>query len=307
MIVCCGEALIDMLPCQTADGGAAFVPVPGGAIFNTAIALGRLGQYAGLFSGLSTDAFGRQLEHTLGESGVDRRYCVYSGRPTTLAFVELFEGSATYRFYDEGSAGRMLSRNDLPVFKTDVKALHAGSISLIPDPCGSTYEALLQREAPARIISFDPNIRPDFIPDPDRHRARIGRIAAISDIIKVSDEDLEWIATGRREEDMIAGWLRGGATVVVVTMGDQGAAAYTRREVVQVAAAQATVVDTVGAGDAFNAGFLSALNQHGMLDKTALRAMPAKTLEQSLAFASRVAAATVARAGANPPWRKELS
>ena len=307
MIICCGEALIDMLPRHTADGEAAFVPVPGGAIFNTAIALGRLGQGAGFFSGLSTDAFGRMLEHTLSDSAVDHRYCVYTDRPTTLAFVELFEGMATYRFYDEGSAGRMLSRKDLPVLETDVKALHAGSISLIAEPCGSAYEALLQREAPARVISFDPNIRPDFIPDPERHRDRISRISAVSDIIKVSDEDLEWIATGPTEEDMIARWLRGGTAVVVVTMGDQGAAAYTRRDVIQVTAKPASVIDTVGAGDAFNAGFLSALNQHGMLDKTALRALPSDTLEQSLKFASRVAAATVARAGANPPWRKELS
>ena len=124
MIVCCGEALIDMLPRQMPDGGDSFLPVPGGAVFNTAIALGRLGEDVQFFSGLSTDMFGRRLAAHLEESGVDTTLCKRSPRPTTLAFVTLAGGNAKYTFYDEGTAGRMLDIADLPDLSEEATVLH---------------------------------------------------------------------------------------------------------------------------------------------------------------------------------------
>ncbi len=108
MILCCGEALIDMIASPTADGEVAFVPHAGGAIFNTAIALGRLGASVGLVSGLSSDLFGDLLRARLAASSVDARHALTSDRPTTLAFVQLSNGHARYTFYDENSAGRVL-------------------------------------------------------------------------------------------------------------------------------------------------------------------------------------------------------
>ncbi len=193
MILCCGEALIDMLPRETTAGEAAFAPYAGGAVFNTAIALGRLGAPAGFFSGLSTDLFGVQLAETLAASQVETDLCARSDRPTTLAFVRLTNGQASYAFYDENTAGRLLAPADLPALPDRVSTLFFGGISLVNEPAAATYEALMAREAPRRVTMLDPNIRPGFIADAAAYRARIGRMIALADILKLSDEDLHWL------------------------------------------------------------------------------------------------------------------
>ena len=307
MIVCCGEALIDMLPRALPDGSAVLLPATGGALYNTAIALGRLDVPTGFFSGLSTDMFGRQLEADLLNSRVDASYCARSARPTTLAFVELTNGNATYTFYDEGTAGRMLSPEDLPTFDQSVEALHFGAISLIPEPCGGTYERLQEREAGSRVISFDPNIRANFITDEEAHRERMRRMIAKSDIVKVSDEDLEWIEPASDAETAIKAWIEAGTSVVVLTEGSDGARAITAAGDVHVPAVRVDVVDTVGAGDSFVAGFLAGLRADGLLSKSVLRSSDPNALREPLELASKVAAFVVARAGANPPWAHELT
>ena len=270
MILCCGEALMDMLPRTVGTEGTAFLPVPGGAIFNTALALGRLGNRAGFLCGVSTDLFGEQLLAHLAASGVTSDLCIRSSRPTTLAFVRLVNGDATYTFYDENSAGRLITPEDLPVLPEGTSALHFGAISLIGEPCGTAYEALLTREAPARVISLDPNIRPGFITDEAAYRARLSRIIPQADIIKVSHEDLDWLAPGEPFEALAQGWIASGAKIVILTLGKDGARALTRTLDVTVPARKVEVVDTVGAGDTFNAGFLSALDDAGLLTKEAI-------------------------------------
>ena len=163
MILSCGEALIDMLPRLSTQGEAAFAPYAGGAVFNTAIALGRLGAPSAFFSGVSTDMLGDLLADTLAASYVDTRYMARCDRPTTVAFVKLVNGQATYAFYDEMTAGRMLSVDQLPDLPPDVDALFFGGISLVNDPAASTYEALQARECATRVTMIDPNIRPGFI------------------------------------------------------------------------------------------------------------------------------------------------
>lgn len=307
MIVCCGEALIDMLPRDIVGEGMGYLPVSGGAVFNTAITLGRLGENAGFFTGLSTDLFGQQIEASLKASNVDARFGKRQNLPTTLAFVKLTDGHAEYAFYDENSAGRMITSDDLPTFEDDVSALHFGAISLIPDPCGSTYEALMTREAQSRVISFDPNIRPTFIQDEATYRKRMERMLGLADIIKVSDEDLAWLMPGTGFEDAAAKMIGSGASVVLMTKGAEGVEAITRSGKSFVPAAKATVVDTVGAGDSFNGGFLAGLNRQGLLNKQALAQISIDDLQKALRLAADVAAITVSRAGANPPWQKELA
>ncbi len=187
MILCCGEALIDMLPRETAEGETAFVPFAGGSVFNTAIALGRLSVPTGFFSGLSSDFFGEVLRDTLARSNVDYSYSAISDRPTTLAFVRLVDGQARYAFYDENTALRMLSENDMPLIDDAIDALLFGCISLISEPCGSVYEALMTREASKRVMFLDPNIRASFVSDREKHLARMKRMIALADIVKLSD------------------------------------------------------------------------------------------------------------------------
>ncbi len=305
MILCAGEALIDMLPRETTSGERAFAPYAGGAVFNTAIALGRLGTRTGFFTGLSTDLFGEQLLSTLRESKVES-VAHRSDRPTTLAFVTLVDGHASYAFYDENTAGRMLTPGDLPALRKDLRACFFGGISLVVEPCGTAYEALMAREAAQRVVMLDPNIRPGFIRDEAAYRARIGRMIAQSDIVKVSDEDLRWLL-GRGEVEALAGeMLRMGPSLVCVTEGAKGARGFTSRGQVRVEGRKVEVADTVGAGDTFNAGVLCALDRAGTLNKAKIAALDDATIEAALDLGCRAAAVTVSRAGANPPWANEL-
>jgi fructokinase len=307
MILSCGEALIDMLPRTSTEGEACFAPYAGGAVFNTAIALGRLGAPSAFFSGVSSDMLGEILADTLTASKVDTRYLARSDRPTTVAFVKLVNGQATYAFYDEATAGRMLSTDQLPALPPEVSTLFLGGISLVNDPAASTYEALQARECQVRVTMVDPNIRPGFIAGKEaEYRARIERMVARADIVKLSDEDLHWLE-GRGDLAVLAREiLAKGPKVVFVTEGAKGARAVTATQDRFIAATPVKVVDTVGAGDTFNAGVLAALHQAGALSKTGVAALSDATLDAALSLGTRAAAVTVARAGANPPWSHEL-
>ena len=307
MILSCGEALIDMLPRTSTDGEACFAPYAGGAVFNTAIALGRLGAPSAFFSGVSTDMLGEILADTLTQSKVDIRYLARSNRPTTVAFVKLVDGQATYAFYDEATAGRMLSPDQLPDLPADVTALFFGGISLVNDPAASTYEALQARECTNRVTMIDPNIRPGFIAGKeDVYRARIERMIARADIVKLSDEDLHWLEGKGDVEALACKIIAAGPKVVFITEGAEGARAITATQNRFFAATKVKVADTVGAGDTFNAGALAALNAAGVLTKAGLSALSDDVLDRALSLGTRSAAVTVSRPGANPPWSHEL-
>ena len=301
MILCCGEALIDMLPRETAAGESAFAPYAGGSVFNTAIALGRLGAPTGFLSGISTDLFGQMLDETLTASKVDASLAVRSNRPTTLAFVTLTDGQAQYAFYDENTAGRMIGVEDLPDIPETVEAMFFGGISLPPDPCGASYESLMRREAGARVTMIDPNIRPGFITDEPAYRDRIGRMMAAATIVKSSDEDLDWL--GLRPGDL----LEAGAKLVCHTEGSRGVTAHWAGGTCFVAAKKVDVVDTVGAGDTFSAGLLAGLQKGGLLTMEAMSHITEAALTPALELGVAAAAVTVSRAGANPPWAHELA
>jgi fructokinase len=243
----------------------------------------------------------------LAESKAGTRYAHFSARPTTLAFVDLKDGHATYVFYDEGTAGRMLSPEDLPNLADDVDALLFGAISLIPEPCGSTYEALMAREHKKRVTMLDPNIRPGFIPDRARHADRIRRMMAMADIVKVSDEDLAWFGEQGSQEEIARTWLERGPKLIVVTRGSKGAVAFSRDHAVAIEPQAVAVVDTVGAGDTFNAGVLASLNEQGLLTKSAVSTLSEDAIRQALSLGARAAAVPVSRAGATPPWRDEVA
>jgi fructokinase len=307
MILSCGEALIDMLPRTATSGEAAFAPYAGGAVFNTAIALGRLGAPSAFFSGISTDMLGEILAETLTASKVDTRHLARSNRPTTVAFVKLVDGQATYAFYDENTAGLMLTEADLPQLPAEVDTLFFGGISLVNDPAASTYAALQAREAAARVTMIDPNIRPGFIAGKEGpYRARIDGMIARADIVKLSDEDLHWLMGAGEVEPLARQILSKGPKVVFITEGAAGARAITATQNRFVAAQKVTVADTVGAGDTFNAGALTALHEAGALTKARLAALTDAELDAALTLGTRAASITVSRPGANPPWRHEL-
>lgn len=293
------------MPSHAEDGSPCFVPCAGGSVFNAAVALGRLGASTGFLGGISSDFFGGLLRETLAESDVSAEHLVMSDRPTTLAFVRLVDGEPAYAFYDENTAGRMLSPEMLPDIPDAVSTLFFGSISLISEPCGSFFEALASRESERRVVMFDPNIRAGFVDDEEAYRARLDRIFGLSDIVKLSNEDLAWLTggSGGGEVDSI---LKRGPRLVVVTSGGEGAAAHTKSSTVVVAAKDVDVADTVGAGDAFSAGILAAISNRGLLRKERLDDLSEEDLTSLLELGSTVSAVTVSRTGANPPYHYEI-
>ncbi|WP_340241110.1 carbohydrate kinase family protein [Sulfitobacter pontiacus] len=308
MILCCGEALIDMVAAPSLDGPDGFVPHSGGAVFNTAIALGRLGARAGMLTGLSRDMFGDQLADALKASDVDTTHIIRSERPSTLAFVKLEDGQASYSFFDENSAGRMIRAEDMPELPSDITALFFGGISLASDPSASAYAALLERQGGSRAVMVDPNIRPLFITDAEGYRRRMAAMIRQADIVKVSDEDLNWLNPAPlTQAEKISAMLDTGPSVVIVTQGAEGAiATLADGTSIAVPAVKTNVVDTIGAGDTFNAGFLAKLSDLDLLTPEALGTLDPDALRDAMTYGARVAAITVSRAGANPPWANEL-
>ncbi len=305
-ILCCGEALIDMLPCISDTGLPGFTPLAGGAVFNTAIALGRLGVTTELFTGLSSDLFGDILRSSLKASNVGWSLSAFSRRPTSLAFVKLVDGQATYTFYSENAADKVLTEDDLPTVPANIGTLFFGGISLVGEPCGSTYEALLHREKDKKVIMLDPNVRPDFIEDEGAYRRRIDAMVAGADLVKLSDQDLEWLLD---EADLFKAakqLLDKGPKAVFVTRGGEGALAVSHVAETEVPATLVEVVDTVGAGDTFNAGILWSLSKADLLHKDKLPNLSKAQLAAALSAGATTAAITVSRKGANPPWLSEL-
>lgn len=302
-VLCCGEALIDMVP-RVLDGRTLYEPLPGGGALNTAVALGRLGVPTGFLSALGTDFLGERLRRSLAQAGVDLSLCVAVARPCTLAFVDLAGGQPRYAFHDEGTAGRLFSRADLPA-RITARCLVFGGISLAVEPCGNAYETLLLREAGQRLTMIDPNIRPAVIGDDTGYRARLSRMMAAADIVKLSVEDLHWLAGGGADS-LVDGLIGAGVALVLVTDGAAGAQAVTATARVSVPAPRVTVVDTVGAGDTFNAGVLSSLHRAGALSRAAVRSLDESALRAVLQRGIAAASVTVGRAGANPPWAHEL-
>ena len=306
MILCCGEALIDMIPEPTISGGHGFVPKVGGAVFNTAITLGRLGANAGLFTGVSDDFLGQMLSDALTDSGVDTQHLVHLPNPSSLAWVQLDQGNARYTFYTRAAADTVLTATHVP--QGDFQALFFGGISLCSDPTATTMRDMLLGHAGRVVTMMDPNIRTSFISDEASYRTRLADMFAACDIIKVSNEDLGWIAQspGGDIAAQVAHCFQNGQ-IVLVTKGADGAEAYQNGKLLCHAAAQpVTVADTIGAGDSFNGGFLHALSQQGALTKAFVADPDVDMLKHALGHAAQVAAITVSRQGANPPWGHEL-
>jgi len=305
VIIVTGEALIDFFFPAARGKDENYISRPGGSPHNVAIGLGRLGVPVGFLGRLSRDRFGRLLRESFRRSGVDMRYVEEGNEPTALSFIHLENGEPEFSFYGAGTADCMLA--DLPASLPDeVRAIHTGSLAMIREPIGTSLTALLKREHAARVISFDPNVRADQIDDRGKYLARFSRWLQLSDIVKVSGSDLAYLYPGEDGEVVAARWLKGGVQLVVVTHGATGATGYVDGGAVKVEGERITVVDTVGAGDAFTAGLLTWLYEHDLFSPDRLGGIGPAELRAALEWASRVAAITCSRRGADPPYRSDL-
>ncbi len=302
MILVGGEALFDLV---SEDGSDVLVGHPGGGPFNTARTVARLEQPVAYLGRLSRDRFGHRHEALLVDDGVSLESVLHTDDPTTLALAEVdSDGVARYRFYERGTAAPGLTPDAaLDVLPAGVRILHVGTLGLALEPVATALEAVVDRLAGDALVAVDPNCRPWVIDDPVAYRERLDRILSRSHLLKVSEEDLEYLQPGLPPVEAVRALLERGPTVGLFTRGPGGALVITRTAEVSVPAPRVKVVDTIGAGDAFGGGFIAWWSERGLgrddLAKIDL-------VVEATAFACLVAARTCSRPGATPPYRSEL-
>jgi fructokinase len=316
MIICCGEALIDMVKGTAADGGTVYSPCLGGSPFNTAVAIARQKVPAGFLGRLSTDFFGESLVNHLASNGVSGKFIKRSGGNTTLGFVKIERGrEPEYVFYTEGAADRSLAISDLPaLLPKEVRCIHFGSIAMTMEPVASTIEHFIKREAGrgegAPVISLDPNVRPFMIHDKAAFVTRFEGWLALATIAKISEADFDFIYPGPGLEKSLYKVLGMGPKMAITTLGARGALGLLKKSdgtVLRVEApvADIPVVDTIGAGDTFHGAFLSWLERHEKMDRQKLETLSEGEFYDALFFANKAASLVCSRQGANPPTYEE--
>ena len=308
MFLVCGEALYDLFVEEETPTGFRIDARIGGSPFNVAVGLARLGQPAALLAGVSTDPFGDRLAAELAAEGVETRFLARLPNPTTLAVVALADnGEPRYAFHGHQAADRSLTRAHLPDLSDAVSCLHFGSFSLVVEPAADALLALAERERDRRFISLDPNVRTNVEPDPARWRREIERFARTADLVKLSEEDLGHLDPEAGPETLARAWIGEGVRLVVLTKGARGATLWTgagRR--IDHPGFGVEVLDTVGAGDAFQAALLTALDEGGYLSEREPADMNERDARRLLEFACGAAAWSCTRRGADFPRRAEL-
>ncbi|GAA2235304.1 carbohydrate kinase [Rarobacter faecitabidus] len=295
-----GEALIDVV--HRLDGSVD--EVPGGSPANVAITLGRLGRTPHLLTWVGDDAAGQRIAQWLRASGVVVEPSSFGSDHTSTATAVLGEdGGARYIFDIDWNI-------PADVDLSGIGHVHVGSIGAVLEPAaGPLYDLLSALKVAGATISYDPNARPAIMEAPEITARKFARLVAISDVVKVSDEDLEWVAPGESYEDVARRWAASGPGLVIVTRGGSGALAFTEEANFEVDGVSVEVVDTVGAGDTFMGALIDGLLSAGALGyghQGAVKTIDHEALVAVLNRCARAAAVTVSRPGADPPTLAEL-
>lgn len=311
MYVVCGEALIDIFVENNSQAPSEPFPLQGcvgGSPFNVAIGLARLGEPASLLTGLSDDMFGKRLSKVLEAEGVSQELIVTKSLPTTVAFVEKDQdGVPTYSFYGEGTADRSLAINDIDSQMDTPTVIHLGSYSIVVQPTADTLLALVTEHSGKCLISLDPNIRAIVEPDMDIWRDRVAELIGLADIVKVSDEDLALMYPDIKAESIIQDWLETGLKMIVLTRGAQGSSLWSKQARVDIEAPTVKVVDTVGAGDTYQAALLQSVVNRLKRDGVDWQDHLSKAVLKEIGeYAAIAAAITCLRQGADLPTREEI-
>jgi fructokinase len=302
MFVVVGEALVDLVGQR---GGRTFSALPGGSPANVALGLARLGVPVTLNTRLGRDSFGEMVRSHLEASGVRVDGGAGEGAKTTLAIATLAAGIASYDFRIDWDVEALVP---LPV---ETRCLHTGSLATVLPPGRANVVDLVEREHErGRVtVSYDPNVRPALLGDAARARPDIEHLVAMSDVVKVSDDDLRWLYPDRSDEEVAQDWLASGPALVVVTRGGAGAYAVSAGLELRRAAVPIDLVDTVGAGDSFTSGLLDGLHRADLIGgarRDALATIDEATLGSVVDAAALIAAITCSRPGADPPTRAEV-
>ena len=306
MIISLGEALIDFISRKDLD----FNGFPGGSPFNTSIAVARQGIPCQFLGRVSRDLFGRQLTEYLEDNKVGTGMIVHSDDATTLSFVQKTpDGQAQYAFFANGTADRFWKEEELQslVLPEDAKMIHFGSISLSQEPCGSVITRFLIEKASHLLLSLDPNIRPSLVPDRAVYMERFHTLCKICSIIKLSDEDLEWLFPDEKREDALKILMEAGISLIALTEGKAGARLITKTRSILSPLYDLPVSDTVGAGDTFHGALLSYLYRKNIFSREGLESLSEQELIDLGDFANKAAGINCHRSGANPPTDEEMT
>jgi fructokinase len=306
MFIVCGEALFDVFATAQTPGGMAFEGRIGGSPFNVAMGLARLNQPVGFFGGIGSGFLGERLMRAFADEGIDTSSVARIDAPTTLSVIGLdAKGVPSYGFYGDHAADRLVQVSHLSAVPP-ANCFHFGSFAMVVEPTAATQRLLVEREWARSVISYDPNIRTNVEPDLEVWREALRWMLSHTHLLKVSDEDLGLLYPHRTAEDFAAEALACGVALVIVTRGGEGALGFTPRDRVTVAPARVEVVDTVGAGDTFQAAVLAWLSEQQCLSPEGIGALSGAEVERALRFAAKAAAITCSRRGADLPRRAEL-
>jgi fructokinase len=308
MLIACGDALIDFVPTRNTDGREAVMPAVGGSCLNVAIGMARLGAPTGFVGGVSTDMFGRMIADHAAASNVELGLATRSDHQTTLAFVRIVAAESHYAFYDAETATRNWTYRRGAIPFANIEAVHIGSTTLVNDQGAAETKALIADARASSTISFDPNCRPNLVRDKPAYLARMAEFAGDADLIKMSDVDFAYLFGEEPYEQRANALLGQGASLVVITRGNNGAIAWhASAGQVEVQAPKVEIADTIGAGDSFQAALLFALHKQGRISRQQLKDIGADELRRALSFAAKCAGLTCTRPGADPPWSHEVT
>lgn len=310
MILVGGENLIDFIQTDGDGGAPLYRANVGGSPFNTTKALARQGMSVGYLTPISSDTMGDLLADDLIKEGVEL-LAPRRSEPTSLAVVSINSGTPSYQFYRENTAERIVTLENLceQCPKDVAMAFQLGSLAITD---GSDADAwanfYVEMKTTGLFTSLDPNIRPAFIHDREAFLVRLNRLLENTDLLKLSDEDLEWIYP---DESLFTAAeklkQKSSAKLLVVTLGPDGAfALFDGKTIIIKPAPVDGLIDTVGAGDTFMSTLIATLFQSGKLNATALENMSESEIELLLKRASCAAALNCEQAGCNPPNLQEL-
>ncbi|MCQ2000220.1 carbohydrate kinase family protein [Arthrobacter zhaoxinii] len=301
MLTVIGEALVDEVVSDTAPRRSH----PGGSPLNVAVGVARMGRPVQFVGRFGSDTYGAMIAEHLRSNSVLTAFEA-DELPTSVATAVLDPaGGARYTFDLEWT----LPGLDLPALLDGTTMLHTGSIASMLSPGAGHVLHAVERARPGCTITYDPNCRPTIITDVSYAREQAEKFVALGDVVKASDEDLRWLYPDEPVEESARRWLAAGPSIVVVTRGSKGPWAVAASGECEVAAPAVTVVDTVGAGDSFMSALLVGLMDReldGGARRSDLARVSVTELRELISFAARAAAVTVSRAGANPPYRREV-
>jgi len=302
-----GEALMDVFVGASTPTGVGMDARIGGSPLNVAIGLARLGQPVAFLGGVSKGQLGERLLEAMRAENVGLDCVELLAAPTTLSLIGLdAQGVPDYAFYGEGAADRCLSLGALDKVPAGASVFQFGSYAMVIPGTGDTQRALVEREHTRSLISYDPNVRLNVEPDKAVWRATLDWMLPRTHLLKISDEDLHLLYPGASMEALAKEWLQKGPSLVVITRGGEGSLVWTANTHFAMPGRSITLVDTVGAGDTFTAAMLTRLAEKGLATPAGLTSLTEPDLREVIDFATRAAAITCSRRGADLPRRAEV-